>query len=188
MALIDEFLPAFQFRERHALTVAAGPQALLDALLLPGATEDPLTRGFIAMRELPHRLFGGGPATRAERPRIDFGIDNFMRLGRDADRELVFGLIGRFWQADYGLVHIEQPELRFAGYFEPGLAKLVLNFTADPLPNGCTSIATETRVFCVDDEARRRFRLYWALIRPVSGLIRRRLLSRIGRIARTGVC
>ncbi|SEA49031.1 hypothetical protein [Variovorax sp. YR216] len=39
---------------------------------------------------------------------------------------------------------------------------------------------TETRVQCVDRSALRHFTPYWWVIRPVSGLIRRRLLARIG--------
>jgi hypothetical protein len=42
---------------------------------------------------------------------------------------------------------------------------------------------TQTRVFCTDEASLRRFRPYWLLIRPVSGLIRRRLLARIAAAA-----
>jgi hypothetical protein len=37
-------------------------------------------------------------------------------------------------------------------------------------------LATETRVAALDDAARRSFARYWRLIRPFSGLIRRRWL------------
>jgi hypothetical protein len=36
------------------------------------------------------RLWGAG-----------FGIGDFMPLGRDGDREIAFGLVGRFWQRDH---------------------------------------------------------------------------------------
>lgn len=177
MQLIDSFLPAFQFRERHASVADASPAALLDAVLLPGANDDPWARTFIRLRELPDRLLGslGAKSGLAQRP--GFGIDDFMMLGRDADREIAFGLIGRFWQRDYGLVPLDQPALEFANFSEPGLAKLVLNFSTEVLPDGRTRLSTETRVHCVDRNAQRRFTPYWLLIRPVSGLIRRRLLS-----------
>ncbi|WP_201742261.1 hypothetical protein [Mangrovicoccus ximenensis] len=42
---------------------------------------------------------------------------------------------------------------------------------------------TETRVFCLDRAAERAFAPYWYLIRPVSGLIRRRLLAMAARAA-----
>jgi len=176
MPLIDDFLPVFQFRERHELVTRASPKALLNAVLLPGVTDDPWARVFIRLREAPDRLLGSrsGLAGRA-----NFGIDDFMILGRDADHELAFGLVGRFWQRDYGLVTLAHPRQQFAGFSEPGLAKLVLNFSTEALPGGRTRLTTETRVHCVDASARRRFTPYWWLIRPVSGWIRRRLLLRI---------
>jgi len=176
MPLIDDFLPVFEFRERHELVTRASPKALLNAVLLPGVTDDPWARVFIRLREAPDRLLGSrsGLAGRA-----NFGIDDFMILGRDADHELAFGLVGRFWQRDYGLVTLAHPRQQFAGFSEPGLAKLVLNFSTEALPGGGTRLMTETRVHCVDASARRRFTPYWWLIRPVSGWIRRRLLLRI---------
>jgi hypothetical protein len=176
MPLIDEFLPVFQFRERHELVARASPKALLNAVLLPGVTDDPWARIFIRLREAPDRLLGGRSGL-AGRP--GFGIDDFMILGRDADRELAFGLVGRFWQRDYGLVTLAHPRQQFAGFCEPGMAKLVLNISTEALPDGRTRLMTETRVHCVDASARRRFTPYWWLIRPVSGWIRRRLLVRI---------
>jgi hypothetical protein len=176
MPLIDDFLPVFQFRERHELVTRASPKALLNAVLLPGVTEDPWARFLIRLREAPDRLLGARSGLAGG---ANFGIEDFMILGRDADRELAFGLVGRFWQRDYGLVTLAHPRQQFAGFSEPGLAKLVLNFSTEALPGGRTRLKTETRVHCVDASARRRFTPYWWLIRPVSGLIRRRLLVRI---------
>ena len=39
--------------------------------------------------------------------------------------------------------------------------------------------STRTRVWCGDAAAQRRFTAYWLLIRPASGLIRRRMLQRV---------
>lgn len=183
MQLIDRYLPVFQFQERHAVVAANSPEQLLDAALRPGATEDPWARSFIRLRELPDRLLGSLGARSGLSHRAAFGIDDFMPLGRDADRELAFGLVGRFWQRDYGLVRLSQPQTQFIGYSEPSLAKLVLNFSTDVLPDGRTRLTTETRVHCLDGSALRRFTPYWWLIRPVSGLIRRRLLTRIRDVA-----
>ena len=184
MQLIDQYLPVFQFQERHSIVTDVPPRQLLDAVLLPGATEDPWAKRFIRLRELPDRLIGSMGAKSGLQHRPAFGIDDFMLLGRDADGELAFGLVGRFWQRDYGLVRLANPALEFAGYAEPNLAKLVLNFSAKKLPDGRTQLATETRVHCVDRDALRRFTPYWWLIRPVSGLIRRRLLARVRDVAK----
>ena len=165
------------------MTVSVRPAALLETVLMPGATEDPWMRTFLKLRELPDRALRALGARSEARPHVSFGIDHFMRLGSDPGRELVLGLAGRFWQPDYGLVAIDEPTSRYLNYTEPNLAKLVLNFRAEPLPDGRTCLTTETRVFCVDAAALNHFRPYWILIRPISGLIRRRLLARIGRLA-----
>ena len=44
-------------------------------------------------------------------------------------------------------------------------------------------LSTETRIQYFGDEAWRRFRLYWSLIRPFSGMLRKRLLREISRRA-----
>ncbi len=61
----------------------------------------------------------------------------------------------------------------------PGVAKLALGFSASRQPNGTTRLTTQTRVFCPDLACRLKFAPYWYLIRPVSGLIRRRILGAI---------
>jgi hypothetical protein len=46
-------------------------------------------------------------------------------------------------------------------------------------------LSTETRVWCAPD-ARAKFRLYWLLVRPGSGLVRRSMLRSIRREATEG--
>jgi hypothetical protein len=46
-------------------------------------------------------------------------------------------------------------------------------------------LATETRVLCLDDSSRRKFKLYWTLIAPFSGLIRNEALRVVKRAAET---
>jgi hypothetical protein len=183
MQLIDQYLPVFQFQERHAVVATISPRRLLDAAMRPDATDDPWAKRFIRVRELPDRLLGLLGASSGLDNRPAFGIGDFLPLGRDADRELAFGLVGRFWRRDYGLVRLSHPQTQFMDYSEPRLAKLVLNFSTDVLPDGRTRLTTETRVHCLDSSALRLFAPYWWLIRPVSGLIRRRLLARIRDIA-----
>jgi hypothetical protein len=93
---------------------------------------------------------------------------------------VVFGLTGRFWQADYGQVSLQNSE-DFLSFNAHGAARLALNFSVECLANSRTRLATETRVFCLDAEAKRKFTPYWYLIRPVSGLIRQKMLATIGR-------
>ena len=178
MPLIDQLLPRYQFCEKHQLLTRAAPAALLDAALQPEISEDPWTRRFIQLRELPDRVWGalGGRSGLQRQPA--FGIHNFTPLGRDGDQEVAIGLVGRFWQTDYGQARIANADA-FTQFTEPGVAKLVLNFSTAAAGDGRTWLRTETRVFCNDRASLLRFTPYWWLIRPVSGLIRRRLLGRI---------
>lgn len=178
MTLIERYLPVYQFRERHQLLVNAAPVALLDAASSPDVVDDPWARGFIRLREFPDRLMGTLGGRSGLRGKAPFGFHSFTPLGRHADRELAFGLVGRFWQSDYGSVAINGPSA-FEDFAEAGVAKLVLNFSTEPLGDGCTWLRTETRVFCNDRASLLRFTPYWWVIRPVSGLIRRRLLMRV---------
>jgi hypothetical protein len=51
------------------------------------------------------------------------------------------------------------------------MCKAVIDFRV-----GCGSLSTETRVHVADPESRKRFRRYWFVVRPFSGLIRIQLL------------
>ena len=126
----------------------------------------------IALRELPARLM---PRDKPSPP--PFGLHNFCLLEQD-DSALVYGLIGRFWQAEYGLEQVADGA-GFLAFAQPGVAKLALGYVVSPLEGGRCRLVTETRVFCPDDASRRRFTPYWYAIRLVSGLIRRRMLRAI---------
>jgi hypothetical protein len=64
-----------------------------------------------------------------------------------------------------------------------GRARAGWNFMTAAVPEGGTQLSTETRVLCGDAATRRRFRWYWRVIRPGSGLIRRAMLASIRRAA-----
>ena len=105
----------------------------------------------------------------------------FRILADEPGRELVLGLIGRFWRPTGRLCRFEADD--FAGFDEPGWAKAVWGFRITPLDATTTLLRTETRVHCTDPASRRRFRAYWTLIRPFSGLVRRIALAGIRRDA-----
>ncbi|MBH1965198.1 MAG: hypothetical protein I8H77_12725 [Comamonadaceae bacterium] len=176
MNLMDLFLPQYQFTEEHSRYVPASAAHVLDMLERPEVVDDPIARGLIALREMPNRLAGRIGLNSSLQNRPSFGIANFVFLGRDGNQELAYGLAGRFWQSDYGLSTLSDAQ-DFREINPSGIAKLVMNFTAEAEASG-TRLTTRTRVWCRDADVHRRFRLYWLLIRPASGLIRRRLLKR----------
>ncbi|HEX2030403.1 MAG TPA: hypothetical protein VHL78_03240 [Actinomycetota bacterium] len=171
--LLDEILPEFDFRSRHARRVEAPPDWVAQALeyVRPGRAASLLLRlrGLRlpagSIREL---LTGLGFAVLAERP----------------GTEIVLGTTGRFWRLREETA-IERPAdvQAFRAFDRPGWAQGAMSFRIEPLGDGSTLLTTETRVRGVDEAARRRFAVYWSLIGVFSGWLRQDLLRRIARIA-----
>lgn len=181
MAWIDDWLPQWQFEEVHHIRSRAAPGALLDAAATYDPAHDAFINAALALREAPARLAArlGKRNALAARPR--FGLGDFVPLGRDGDAALAFGLAGRFWEPGYGLQPLADANA-YRAHAEVDAAKLLLGFVATSA-GGSTTLTTITRVHCGSEATRRRLAAYWLLIRPVSGLIRRRILADIRRAA-----
>jgi len=175
MDLLSKYIPEYSFKETHFRDVSAHPTIVIDAAAAFRPEADAFFRKMIAVRELPMRLKAlfGGRQTINPAP---FGFHNFILLEKQNGSGLVYGLIGRFWQSDYGLVTVPDAQA-FLTFNDPGTAKLVVGFSAIPQGDGRTRLVTETRIYCPDRATWLRFAPYWYLIRPVSGLIRVRILA-----------
>src|SRR6185436_19359825 len=86
----------------------------------------------------------------------------------------------RFWTHSGGIVRLASPEA-WRAYCEDGSARATMNFRIED-----RRVITETRVQTFGPNARRRFRLYWTLVGPFSGLIRRAFLRRSEEICSHG--
>lgn len=181
MDLIDQYLPACHFSENHSLDVAATPEHIMAAVLSYRPDNDYLFRSAITLRELPIRLYDRmkGKDFAYRKP---FNMDNFTMLEQRSDQDVVFGLAGKFWRSDYGQTTLVDAA-DFLAFNEPGSAKLALSFSIERLSNTSSRLRTETRVLCLDNTAQRKFAPYWYIIRPVSGLIRLRMLKSISQDA-----
>jgi hypothetical protein len=171
--LLDEVLPEFDFRSRHARHVAATPERVMEAVdrfRLGGAASLLVRiRGLhIPTGSIRGALVGSGFTVLAERPGV----------------EMVAGTTGQFW-ALHEQAHMEAPRdlQAFRAFDRPGWAQGAISIRVERLANGSTEVMTETRVRCVDDAARRRFSIYWAFIKVFSGWLRRDFLRSIARIA-----
>jgi hypothetical protein len=180
---LDRILPGYRQREVHAITLAAPPERAWAALLAVTPAELPLTRALMAVRALPALLAGRGRALAMDgsAPVIDRFLRNgWLVLADEPGRALVAGLIARFWEPVPKGPAPVRDAAEFAAFREPGFAKAVTSF--EVLPDGAGSrLVTETRVEGTDASARRLFALYWLVIRPGSGLIRRSLLQAVRR-------
>ena len=182
LLLLDDFLPEFDVRTDHAIRVAASPEHVYGCLWSTDFDHWGLTRALYALRTLP--TFVSSPQETRRRflkevQRQHFTLQDllangFALLDELSGNELVLGTVGRFWRAR-GQLCATSPQ-RFVEPAPPGTAKAAWNFSVRRHPNGGTELRTETRVLCADSVTRWRFRAYWTLIRPFSGLIRHEIL------------
>lgn len=168
-SLSDTYLPDHHFAERHSITIHANAAVIQDAIAHLDPADDALIGLLIRLREMPGLVFG---RTVSQAP---FGIDAFTLLAR-TENEIAYGLVGRFWTADFGLETIPDGAA-FEAFHRAGTAKLVMNFETEVLADGRTRLTTRTRIYCPDRASRLKLLPYWMLIRPISGLIRRKILG-----------
>lgn len=165
MRPLDDFLPTYEFAEHHSLAVRA-PAARIDAAFRSVSIADiPIARALWWLRRFgrthgdPTKPFVGG-----ELPGV---------VLEDVPEEgIVLGLTGQFWRP-FGARDPGTPSTAegFLAYSRPDACKAVVDFRV-----GSASLSTETRVHVGDPGARRKFRRYWFVVRPFSGLIRILLL------------
>lgn len=185
-ARIDEFVPAYEFSERHAIRIRASCAASYRALKAVTAPEISFFRLLTWIR----RLGRPGPESILNAPdRLPLlevaTRSGFLWLADDPGRELVVGTVvrkppGAGQPADAAA---------FRALSGPGFAVAAMNFRLLPDPEaegpGCR-VTTETRVHATDAGARRAFARYWRVIYPGSALIRRMWLRAVRKRAEQG--
>jgi len=181
--LIDHYLPRYDATEVQQIEVDAPPAVTYDAI---GRADlrDPVISALFALRELPdrlsrrlHRAPPRPPLDRFTFADMESPEMGFMLLAEQPKREFTVGSVGRFWKKDYGWRRIEAKD--FADFSEPGYAKLAVGFSVRPSGLGGSTLRYEARTGTTDEEARKRFRRYWRLIRPGVAIVMRRSLRRI---------
>lgn len=169
MSALDRWLPDYDVAERHHVAVAAPPEEVDRAVREVSLDDVPLARALVRLRGIrPDR--GGGPFVEQLRRRLGAVV-----VEDRPGRELAVGLVGQFWRLRGGEGARPATAEAFARFDRADWGKAVVSFEIDPR-NGWSRLATETRVRVPDPAARRRFRRYWLVVRPFSGLIRILLL------------
>jgi len=167
--LLDEFIPTYEVVERHHVRVAAPAAIALAAACDMDLAQSAIIRGIFRGREL---ILGAQPdKVRSPRTLLAWAKElGWAVLAEIPDREIVLGAVTRPWDANPILRRL--PPQEFAGFREPGYAKIVWTLRADPI-NTTESVArTETRVATTDQAARKAFRRYWSLVSPGVEVIR----------------
>lgn len=164
--LIDEFLSEYDFVETHDITIHARPAEIYRA-----ANEVDFSESFVIRWLFRLRGLSTGKVTLDS-----LRSSRFQILGETINRELVLGIVGRFWTPNGELKKIDADS--FKKFDAAGYAKAAWNFSVAP-DGEDTRLTTETRIKCTDDGSRRSFGFYWTFIRPFSGLIRMEMLRLI---------
>lgn len=104
----------------------------------------------------------------------------FVVLEEVPDDEIVIGVAGRFWRPD-GDRCMDLTAAEFINFSRAGFAKATWKFKlrAGLAETGTTILATETRIRCFGQAAWWKFRIYWTLVAPFSGLIRKEMLEAV---------
>lgn len=176
--ILDSFLPDADVSEHHELVIPAPRRAVYRAIWEADLAAHPVIRALLALRSLPARLGNTSPGPRQRRP-ITLSVilqHGFQLLAEEPEREVVLGVVGRFWRPLDTIVPFDPAA--FTGPLAPGLAKAAWNFAVADEGTG-TLLSTQTRVACADAASLRRFKLYWTVVGPFSGLIRILMLRAI---------
>lgn len=170
--LIDEFLPEYDFEEKHSIAINADPARVFEAAQNANFGESWIVRMLLTLR--------GMSADALTMKNLSYS--KFRILGERPASEVLIGLAGKFWTPWGDLQDVNADT--FKAFDKSGYAKAVWNFSLDRDGSG-TRLTTETRIKCLDEGSRRSFGFYWTFIQPFSGLIRMEMLKIIKREAET---
>lgn len=175
---LDRLLPDYDVHEVHSIRVRAQPKEIHRALSELTSNEIWFFRALMTVRSL------GARGSDGSRPLLETAQEGgFAILALEPGREVVLGVIGRFWQLRQRAIQPIRSPADFAAFAEPGFARAAMNFLIEPLDGGECRVTTETRVIATDTRARRAFRAYWTLVHPGSAFIRRMWLRALKRRA-----
>lgn len=185
-AVLDDVLPVYRHRERHALQIAAAPEVVWSAFHGVSVGDLRLTRVLTTIRTLPAwrpgtGMPGGGlPVDRGFRE--TFQDRGHRELRVDPPSAFVTGAAGQPWRLQGGETVDVMDIDGFRAFARPGFVLIATSFELEASGDG-TRLSTETRVRPTDAATARAFRPYWWAIRGGSGLIRRDMLHAVRRRA-----
>lgn len=172
-ALLDDFVPAYQFAEFHTIRIHAPRERVSAAIRDVTANEITLFRKLTWIRRFgqprPESILNPPP----NEPILDVAMrTGFMKLAEEPDREILFGTLvaaPRGWRANRDKKPAPED---FKALHAPGFALAAMNFHITDASSGETVLTTETRIYATDVSVQRKFAAYWRVIYPGSALIR----------------
>ena len=171
---IDGFLPTHDFSAAYEISIDAPTSVVYQCLLRSDFSEAWLVRLLMTVRSgkwLPRTRVPSDLRQRLQ-------STGFVMLADVPGEELVIGVAGRFWRPDGGRC-LGLTADDFAGFSRPGYAKVAWNFKLRAESPESTVLSTDTRIKCFGRSALWKFRIYWSLVGPFSGLIRKAILKQV---------
>jgi hypothetical protein len=174
---LDDVLPEPHHRERHRRWVPAAPEVVWERLWTLTMTDLRVTATLFRVRSLPARLSGRAQRTARGSGREGALLDRLPIPVQVRHRPVgvVLAGVGQPWKVRGGARAPVLDLEHFVAFREPGWMKMAMDVRLEPVRGG-TEVSTETRVRATDKSTRRRFRIYWGVVRAGSGLVRRDLL------------
>jgi hypothetical protein len=170
--LIDEFMPIYDFDEKHEINVRASGETVYATLNSFDFNDSAVIRWLFKLRGLASKKSCDANAkTQTLRDMTKFG---FVVLGEKPSEEILLGLVGKFWKPTGNLQKINAED--FLAFSKNGYSKATWNFALMESAGKETRLTTETRVKCLDEASRESFGFYWTFIKPFSGWIRQEAL------------
>ncbi len=178
---LDDFAPAFHFREHHETLIDAPAADVFAAIQSTTASEIALFQSFTWIRRF------GRPGAESimnapeHLPILEVATrTTFLKLAERPSREVVIGSVVMA-PPGFRRRHVATPE-QFKTIALPGFAVATLNFMIAQ-EGAMTRLTTETRVVATDNWTLRRFTAYWRVIYPGSAILRMTWLRAIKRRA-----
>jgi hypothetical protein len=182
--LIDTYAPNWDAAEFHQIEIAADAESVYRTLWVADLGGSVLIKTLMGLRTLPGVLLHpasiklAGPRPGRRKISLQTLIDSgFGKLAEEPDREILLGIAGKFWRPTGNVSPFS--EGNFHGPVPAGLARAVWNFHVQQRESKQTILSTETRVVCSDARSRAKFRAYWFVVGPFSGLIRTLMLKSV---------
>jgi hypothetical protein len=180
--LIDDVMPRWEVGSRHHIVVNAGVTETYAAIRSANLGAHPMMRVMLGLRALPGAFVSGklgelGARASAPITFADFEARGFHIVAESAPTDMLIGLEGAFWTVSGRLRPVSAADFRTP--VPASLARAAWSFSVETTSQTSCVLRTETRVLTGSAAARRRFRLYWAVVGVGSGLIRRMMLRAI---------
>lgn len=170
-------LPNAQFAEHHCGIVDAPIETVWRSLHALRWTDLTIGRPLVALRGLNAPLHQ------------DRMLETFTRragavLVNDRPHSTMLVMIGKPWSPIPQHIQLNSVA-ELESFRRPGWLKYGMEWELQPLADGRTVVETRTLCEATDPVARRRFRLYWSIIRAGSGAIRLDIISTLRRLSTT---